>query len=205
MAEYTSKYTGAEIDAGIEKALAGGMVGPPGPAGTPGKDGAPGPKGDPGAGFPAGGTAGQVLRKVSDVDYAAERATPAKSEAEVPAGGMTGQLLAKESDEDYAAHWVDPPATGVTSFNGRTGAVTPQSGDYTAAQVGARPSTWTPTAGDIGAVPTTRKINQKPLSADVALTAGDVGALASDTVTYGTSDLASGASLTTGHIYLMYS
>lgn len=72
MAEYTSKYTGAEIDAGIEKALAGGMVGPPGPAGTPGKDGAPGPKGDPGAGFPPGGTAGQVLKKLSDVDYATE-------------------------------------------------------------------------------------------------------------------------------------
>lgn len=30
-----------------------------------------------------------------------------------------------------------PPGTGVTSFNGRTGVVTPQSGDYTAAQVGA--------------------------------------------------------------------
>lgn len=42
-------------------------------------------------------------------------------------------------------------ASGVTSFNGRTGAVTPQSGDYTAAQVGARPDTWTPTAADIGA------------------------------------------------------
>lgn len=205
MANYTSKYTGAEIDAGIEKALAGGMVGPQGPAGTPGKDGAPGPKGDPGAGFPAGGAVGQVLRKVSDVDYATEWATPAKSEAEVPAGGTTGQLLAKESNDDYAANWVDPPATGVTSFKGRTGAVTPQTGDYTAAQVGARPDTWTPTAGDIGAVPSTRKINQKPLSADVTLTASDVGALASDAITYGTSDLASGASLETGHIYLVYS
>jgi len=35
---------------------------------------------------------------------------------------------------------------GVESFNGRTGAVTPQSGDYTATQVGAVP------AGDIQAV-----------------------------------------------------
>ena len=41
---------------------------------------------------------------------------------------------------------------GVASFNGRTGAVTPQSGDYTAAMVGARPDTWTPTAADVGAV-----------------------------------------------------
>ena len=42
-------------------------------------------------------------------------------------------------------------SSGVTSFNGRTGAVAPQTGDYTAAQVGARPDTWTPTAADVGA------------------------------------------------------
>lgn len=42
---------------------------------------------------------------------------------------------------------------GVSSFNGRAGAVTPQGGDYTAAMVGARPDTWTPTAAEVGAVP----------------------------------------------------
>lgn len=41
---------------------------------------------------------------------------------------------------------------GVSSFNGRAGAVTPQNGDYTAEMVGARPDTWTPTAEDVGAV-----------------------------------------------------
>lgn len=41
---------------------------------------------------------------------------------------------------------------GVSSFNGRAGAVMPQNGDYTAAMVGARPDTWTPTAEDVGAV-----------------------------------------------------
>lgn len=48
---------------------------------------------------------------------------------------------------DTAGSWVAQPGesgggtepTGVTSFNGRSGAVTPQSGDYTAAQVGAVP------------------------------------------------------------------
>ena len=40
---------------------------------------------------------------------------------------------------------------GVTSFNSRTGDVTPQSGDYTAAMVGARASDWTPSASDVGA------------------------------------------------------
>jgi len=42
---------------------------------------------------------------------------------------------------------------GVSSFRGRTGAVIPQSGDYTAAMVGARPSDWVPTAADTGAIP----------------------------------------------------
>lgn len=37
---------------------------------------------------------------------------------------------------------------GVSSFNNRTGAVVPQTGDYTAQQVGARPDNWMPTAGD---------------------------------------------------------
>ena len=40
----------------------------------------------------------------------------------------------------------------MASFNGRAGAVTPQTGDYTAAMVGARPNTWTPTAAEVGAV-----------------------------------------------------
>lgn len=41
----------------------------------------------------------------------------------------------------------------VSSFNGRTGAVTPQSGDYNASMVGARADDWMPSASDIGALP----------------------------------------------------
>ena len=51
---------------------------------------------------------------------------------------------------------------------------------HTAAQVGARPSTWMPSTADVGAVPATRKVNGKALSADITLSAGDVGAAASD-------------------------
>lgn len=51
---------------------------------------------------------------------------------------------------------------GVASFKGRTGAVTPLTGDYTAAMV--------------GAVPTARTVNGKALTADITLTAKDVGA-----------------------------
>lgn len=46
-----------------------------------------------------------------------------------------------------------------------------------AKDVSARPDTWTPTAAQVGATPTTRKINGKALSADVTLSAADVGAV----------------------------
>ena len=96
--------------------------------------------------------------------------------SDLPAGGTDGQILTKTAD---GVAWSDAPETGVTTFNGRTGAVTPQSGDYTAEMVGARPSTWTPSAADVGAVPTTRTVNGQALSADISLTASDVGARAS--------------------------
>ena len=47
----------------------------------------------------------------------------------------------------------------------------------TAAQVGARPSNWMPTASEVGAVPTSRTVNGKALSANIVLSAADVGAI----------------------------
>ena len=122
---------------------------------------------DPPDGLPEGGTEGQVLTK-----------TPTGAQwddvpSDLPEGGTDGQILTKTAD---GVAWEDAPAVGVTSFKGRTGAVTPQSGDYTAEMVGARPSTWTPSAADVGAVPTSRTVNNKALSADISLTASDVGA-----------------------------
>lgn len=142
---------------------------------------------------PEGGTAGQVLTKT------AEGFAWADAPKELPTGGTQGQILTVGAEG--APEWENAPDTGVTTFNGRTGAVTPQNGDYTAEQVGAVPtsrtvngkalsaditlgaedvgaraSSWTPNAEEVGAVPTTRTINSKPLSSDVTLSAGDVGA-----------------------------
>lgn len=47
---------------------------------------------------------------------------------------------------------------------------------HSAEDAGARPSTWTPSAEEVGAVPAGRSINGKPLSEDITLTADDVGA-----------------------------
>ena len=43
--------------------------------------------------------------------------------------------------------------TGVKSFNGRSGQVVPQKGDYTAEMVCARPNSWVPTAEETNALP----------------------------------------------------
>ena len=185
-------------------------------------------------GLPEGGEEGQVLTKTAS--GAQWNYVP----SDLPSGGTDGQILTKTAD---GVAWEDAPEGGVTSFNSRTGAITPQTGDYTAEmvgavsesdvgipngvaeldstgkvpasqlpsmdyiptsekgansgvatldasgkltdtqkptytadEVGARPNTWIPTASDVGAVPTTRTINSKPLSSDVTLTAEDVGA-----------------------------
>lgn len=57
------------------------------------------------------------------------------------------------ANKEYVDNAVSGISAGVASFKGRTGAVSPQSGDYTADMVGARPSTWMPTAADVGALP----------------------------------------------------
>lgn len=94
--------------------------------------------------LPTGGETGQVLTKTAG--GTAWDDVP----SDLPSGGTDGQVLTKTTD---GVAWEDAPEAGVTSFKGRTGAVTPQDGDYTADMVGARPSTWTPTASDVGAIP----------------------------------------------------
>ena len=117
--------------------------------------------------LPTGGETGQVLTKTAS--GTAWDDVP----SDLPSGGTDGQILTKTAD---GVAWEDAPEGGVTSFKGRTGAVIPQEGDYTADMVGARPSTWTPSASDVGAVPTSRTVNDKALSQDISLSASDVGA-----------------------------
>lgn len=113
--------------------------------------------------------------------------------------GVQGQIVGFDANGDAVPQAA--PNVGVTSFNGRSGAVSPQSGDYTASEVGAapasrkinghdltaditldaedvgaRPSDWTPSASETGAVPVSRTVNGKPLAADITLDAEDVGA-----------------------------
>lgn len=99
----------------------------------------------------ASGSAETATQKAMDAADSAE-------DSEAWAVGQRGGTDVDSSDETYhnnAKYWAgqaqQAAGGGVSSFNGRSGAVVPQSGDYTAAMVGARASDWTPTASDVGA------------------------------------------------------
>lgn len=81
---YNLKYTGAEIDALLDKA--NDM--------------------DSSAQVPAGGTSGQVLTKKSGTNYDAEWKTPGSS---LPSGGSPAQVLTKKSTAAGDAEWRDVP------------------------------------------------------------------------------------------------
>lgn len=88
---------------------------------------------------------------------------PSYTKSEVGLGNV-------ENVKQYSAS--NPPPYPVSSVNGKTGVVS-----LSASDVGARPSSWTPTAANVGAVPTSRKVNGKALSANITLSAADVGAV----------------------------
>lgn len=98
---------------------------------------------------------------------AAQTALEEAGRSESWAVGGTG--LRAGEDTDNARYWAEQAhlaaGGGVRSFNGRSGAVLPVAGDYTAAQV--------------GAVPVERKVNQKALGQDITLTPEDIGAAGS--------------------------
>lgn len=120
----------------------GGRQGPPGPQGPKGDKGDPGPQGPPGP--PGGGGSSEDC-------------------VTVPGGGAIS-VPDSLGDGPYTFEMTEEGDSGVTSFNGRTGEVTPKAGDYTAEIV--------------GAVPTSRTVNGKALTSDISLTASDVGARA---------------------------
>lgn len=112
----------------------------------------------------------------------ASQALGAKGEAQAQAAlaqswaeGGTG--VREGENTNNAKYWSDraqdAAGGGVSSFNGRTGAVLPQSGDYTAQQVGAIPASQKGAAGGVAELDGSGKLTdaQKP-----GYTAADVGA-----------------------------
>lgn len=114
------------------------------------------------SGLPDGGTEGQVLTQGANGAEWADAPDP------LPAGGTTGQILTKTAD---GSAWQNKPAYTAAEVGARPDTWTP-----TAEDVGARPDTWTPSAADVGAVPTTTTVNGHALSGNITLDADDVGA-----------------------------
>jgi len=106
------------------------------------------------------GTQGQVVGFDEDGNAVAQEGGPGKNSVCVEDGGSITVPFGLGKGP-YTFEMTEDPdgsASAVASFNGRTGAVVPKAGDYTAAQVGARPDTWIPTAAEVGAVSSTSVI-----------------------------------------------
>ena len=99
----------------------------------------------------ASAAAGSKNAAANSATEAAAAATAATSWAVGGTGTRAGE------DTNNAKYWAEQASQaaggGVTSFNGRSGLVIPQADDYTAAMVGARPDTWTPSAADVPFAP----------------------------------------------------
>lgn len=118
--------------------------------------------------FPEGGEDGQALIRENDSEAWGYPNGVKESDREkivqfVVADEIPGDVITIEITDEEA----EVGTAAVTSFNGRSGEVVPQAGDYTAEMVGARPDTWTPTAAEVGArpdswVPTAQEVGAIP-------------------------------------------
>lgn len=121
----------------------------------------------------------------------------AKANGALPQSGgvMTGplSLAGDPAGENEATRkaYVDSVVQAVQNNLNTHASNTNNPHNVTAEQVGARPNTWLPTAAEVGAVPTSRTVNGKALSADITLSAADVGAAASSH-SHGAGDITSG-------------
>lgn len=168
---YNGAYTGQQIDEGIAKAngalpQSGGVM--TGPLGL--------------AGDPAGENEATRKAYVDNVTQAVQSNLTAHTGNTNNPHGVTAEQVGADVAGSAAA-----VTAALTSHTGNTN--NPHS--VTAEQVGARPNTWMPSAAEVGAVPTSRTINGKALSADISLSAADVGAAASSH-THAASDITSG-------------
>ena len=109
-------------------------------------------------------TSGTGTREGEDTDNA-------KYYAEQAEAIVGGDFATKTEAQQYAS-----TAKEEAIQTSAADATTKANAAETAAKEASRPVTWTPTAAEVGAVPTSRTVNGKALSADITLTAADVGA-----------------------------
>lgn len=86
--------------------------------------------------------AGETDSNMKKIDAALKAHDDALAEKQGKLTGTAGQVVGFDAGGNVVAQ--DAPEGGVASFSGRKGAVVPQAGDYTAEQVGAKASGWSP-------------------------------------------------------------
>lgn len=114
----------------------------------------------------AGNAAADAVTAVENKlnSYVSDAESGAKKSESWAVGGTGTRPGEDTNNAKYWAGVAQGAACGVViTFNGRSGAVTPQKGDYTAEMVGARPDNWMPTAQEVGARPD----NWTPTAQDV--------------------------------------
>lgn len=102
------------------------------------------------------------------------------------------EVSKQASEAGDASHVKLSDGTTVEAAIGSIGATLPKKADLVAGKV---PAAQLPA---MDYVPTTRKVNGKPLSSDVSLTAADLGALPSSSIGYGTCSTASNTNAKAG-------
>lgn len=112
--------------------------------------------------LPSGGTTGQVLKKSSNVNYAVEWG----SVAALPSGGTTGQVLKKSSATDYAVTWGSPD--GILPTGGTDGQVLLKNGATNYA------AKWGSITGTLPTGGTTGQVLKKSSATNFACTWGSV-------------------------------
>ena len=177
---YNSAYTGSQVDAGIAKANS--AVQPDGSVQMTGALDMGGQR-VTNVGAPTAGTdvvRQSDLKALSDeIDNVINGTTPVTIPVatEVKAGIVKpGTGMAVTADGTLNNTLTLSDLGGVPNTRTVNGKALSADINLSAADVGARPTSWTPTAADVGAVPTNRTVNGKALSANISLNASDVGA-----------------------------
>ena len=177
---YNSAYTGSQVDAGIAKANS--AVQPDGSVPMTGALDMGGQR-VTNVGAPTAGTDAvrqSDLKALSDeIDNVINGTTPVTIPVatEVKAGIVKpGAGMAVTADGTLNNTTTLSDLGGVPNTRTVNGKALSADINLSAADVGARPDTWTPSAADVGAVPTDRTVNGKALSANISLNASDVGA-----------------------------
>lgn len=131
----------------------------------------------------ASSASGSATKAAQSASAAAASAQSAQSSAAQALESKNAAQDAREEAQRWAKEAENAAGGGVISFNGRAGSVVPQSGDYTAAQVGAIPSQDKGKAGGVASLDSTGKVPASQLP-DMGSGSGPV--LVPATVKFGT-------------------